>query len=71
MNHADWNIAALAVVALINLYVAVVARRTEKNTNSMKDALVASTRKEALFEGHAEGLAAGRDEQRNNPNRPV
>jgi len=39
------------------------ARKTEKNTNSMKDALVASTAKAAKAEGKQEE----RDEQRNKP----
>jgi hypothetical protein len=36
----------------------------EKSTNSMKDALVASTAKASLAEGHAEGLQKGRAEER-------
>jgi len=49
-----------AVVTSIGLaliaYNTYLTRRTEKNTNSMKDALVASTAKAS----HAEGLAEGK-----------
>lgn len=38
-----------------------------KATNSMKDALVASTRSEALMEGHAEGVKD--EKERRLPNR--
>jgi hypothetical protein len=46
MDHGDWNTLALIAVALLNLYTAYIARQTEKNTNSMKDALVRSTAQE-------------------------
>lgn len=45
----------LGLVQLINLYY---IRRTEKNTNSMKDALVA----QASVLGHAAGVVAGKAE---------
>lgn len=45
----------LGVIQLINLYY---TRRTEKNTNSMKDALVA----QASIVGHAAGVVAGKAE---------
>lgn len=66
------NTVALIAVALINAYVAYqakktrslasetknIAEQTEKNTNSMKDALVASTK----LASHAEGKEEGRIE---------
>jgi len=36
----------------------------EKNTNSIKDALVASTRETALLEGHEAGRIAGKAEEK-------
>ena len=54
MNHADFNTIGLIFVALCNLYVAYISRKTEKNTNSMKDALVASTAKASKAEGRQE-----------------
>lgn len=69
--HLDLNTIVLLVVALINAYVAIVTHRTgeqmnvlEKNTNSIKDALVASTAKASQAEGHAQGLAEGRGESK-------
>jgi hypothetical protein len=44
-----------------------VVEKLEVNTNSLKDALVASTAKASEAEGHAAGLAQGRNEQ----NRPT
>jgi len=44
------------VVSLLVAYNTYLTRRTEINTNSMKDALVASTAKAS----HAEGLAEGK-----------
>jgi hypothetical protein len=60
MDHSDWNTAALVFVALLNLYTAYIARKTEKNTNSMKDALVDSTAKENF----AAGLKKGEDSKK-------
>lgn len=63
-----WVLLAIAVVNAITAAVSLAtlhfARRTELNTNSMKDELVAATRKSALGEGRdamrveAEGRAA-------------
>lgn len=60
MNWAtvDPNIVMYVMLAMINLLTLYYTRRTEKNTNSMKDALVASSRNEA----HAAGLEQGRQE---------
>ena len=68
MDHSDWNTVALVVVALLNVYSARLMRQSkstidqsaktidllEKNTNSIKDALVASTAKASKLEGRAE-----------------
>ena len=54
--HLDYNLVLLLIVAVMNAYTAWMSRKTEKNTNSMKDALVASTAKAS----HAEGLAEGK-----------
>ena len=54
------NTILLLGVAALNAYTAYISHRTEKNTNSMKDALVATTQKLA----HAQGLREGRDETR-------
>jgi len=51
-----WVLLAVAALTAINTYY---SRKTEKNTNSMKDALVAS----ADVEGHARGLKEGREEK--------
>lgn len=64
MDHSDWNTVALAAVALLNLYTAHVARRTEKNTNSMKDALVKSTAEK----NWNAGVRHGEDNPREPPN---
>jgi hypothetical protein len=42
-------------------------KKLELNTNSIKDALVASTASASEAKGHAEGLQQGRDEQKQNP----
>lgn len=61
--HIDLNLLVLLVIALMNAYTAWLSHRTkanitllEKNTNSIKDALVVST----AIASRAEGLAAGR-----------
>ena len=58
MNHSDWNTVGLLLASMISLYTAFISRRTEKNTNSMKDALVKLTGEEAF----RRGLKQGRDE---------
>jgi hypothetical protein len=45
------------LISLLVAYNTYLTRRTELNTNSMKDALVASTAKAS----HAEGLAEGKE----------
>lgn len=50
----------LLIVAIMNALTLYYTHKTEKNTNSMKDALVASTAKAS----HAEGLAEGKAEPR-------
>lgn len=52
----DVNTGVLLLVAVLNIATLYFTRQTEKNTNSMKDALVASTGVAAH--------AAGRDEMR-------
>jgi len=64
MDHVDWNTAGLVAVAIINLYVAHMARKTEKNTNSMKDELVKSTAKAS----YSAGVKHGEDNPREPPN---
>lgn len=66
MTSAEWvAVLGLAVVImqLLNVtmqaFVLFYSRRTEKNTNSMKDALVASTAKAS----HAEGVVEGKAER--------
>ena len=67
--HIDYNLIILLLIAAMNAYTAYKTNKTEKNmaivekaTNSMKDALVASTAKASLAEGHAAGLEQGRTE---------
>lgn len=69
MEQSTINLILILAVAVINLYTAVLTRNQrqvisllEKNTNSIKDALVASTAKASNAEGHAEGLEQGRNE---------
>jgi hypothetical protein len=57
------NTVLLLAVAGLNAYTAYISHRTEKNTNSMKDALVKTTGELA----HATGLREGRDEARPRP----
>lgn len=58
--HIDFNSLILLLVAVATAINTYYSRKTEKNTNSMKDALVAS----ADVEGHARGLKEGRDERK-------
>jgi hypothetical protein len=76
--HLDWNLVLWLFIALLNAYTAYMSKRAhdvavatkedvatiEKATNSMKDALVASTAAAALAEGHAAGLEQGREERK-------
>lgn len=69
--HVDATTITLLAIAILNAYTAYVTYLTridmhlvEKNTNSMKDALVASTAKASLAEGTAAGLERGRGETR-------
>jgi uncharacterized protein YpmB len=64
--NLDVNTIVLLIVAVMNAITLYFTRRTEKNTNSMKDALVASTAKASLAEGEAKGLQQGRDEYNSN-----
>lgn len=63
----ELNTIVMLLVAVLNGITLYFTRRTEKNTNSMKDALVASTAKASLQEGREQG----RDEQRNDAHRKV
>jgi hypothetical protein len=73
MSQFEMNIISLLVllgIAALNTYTAIINKNTnktievlEKNTNSIKDALVASTAKASLAEGKAEGLKQGREEK--------
>jgi hypothetical protein len=63
--NLDLNTVVLLIVAAMNLYSVIIAKRTntnvalvEKATNSMKDALVAAT----ATASHAEGREEGRTE---------
>lgn len=64
MTPADFKDYALAMLGLANTCVlawgASRVRKLERNTNSIKDALVASTARAS----HAEGLAEGKREAR-------
>lgn len=71
MNNFNVNTFMLLLIAAINLVTLIVGRMTqsrittlEKNTNSIKDALVAATARASLAEGTAVGLQQGRDEPR-------
>ena len=59
------NAAFGAVVACFSAYIAFRMRQLEKNTNSIKDALVIKTEKEALTRGEAIGHAAGVKQEQN------
>ena len=56
MYTIDWNTVVLVLVAVMNAATLYYSRHTEKNTNSMKDALIISTR--------AVAHQAGREEMR-------
>jgi hypothetical protein len=60
MTWDNFNTIVILLVAASNVYIAYISHRTEKNTNSMKDALVASTAKAS----RAEGMAAGKKEEK-------
>ncbi len=69
LTNLDLNLVVILLIAVMNAYTAWMSHRTdknmkllEKNTNSIKDALVASTAKASLAEGTAAGLAQGRSE---------
>lgn len=78
MSEIEMNTVLLLGIAAFNCVTAIVGyfshkamkelqkdvRTVEKATNSMKDALVASTDKAARAEGHAQGLTQGREERR-------
>lgn len=55
----DLQTLVLLIVAVMNAVTMYYTRRTEKNTNSMKDALVLSTAKISHAEGKEEGRAIG------------
>lgn len=62
----DVNLIVILIIAALNAYTARMSWKTNKNvalveraTNSMKDALVASTARASHAEGTAEGLKAG------------
>lgn len=52
----------LFLVALMNALTLYYTHKTEKNTNSMKDELIAATAKASKAEGKDEGLAQARTE---------
>lgn len=65
----EYNLILILMIAALNAFTAwttMQSKKTivelEKNTNSIKDALVAATSKAALAEGTAIGLQQGRDE---------
>ena len=62
--NVDVNTVIWLVIAILQLYNTYLVRRTEKNTNSMKDALVASTDKASRAEGHAAGFEEGIEQGR-------
>jgi HAMP domain-containing protein len=71
MDTTDINALALLAVAVLNALSVVLSlvnnrniRKIEIATNSMKDALVASTAKASDAIGEARGLAQGRAEER-------
>lgn len=57
--NLDLNTIVLALVGAMTLINTYYTRRTEKNTNSMKDALVASTGQLAHAAGKEEGRIEG------------
>ena len=87
-SHVDINLIILMIIGALQAFQTYQSHKTsnnmgllEKNTNSLKDALVASTAKASLAEGtaagiiqgHAAGLLQGRgesDASRTDPNNP-
>jgi hypothetical protein len=67
MTAADFKDYVLAVCSMVTTCAVVIgaiyARKLEKNTNSIKDALVAETKKGA----HAEGVLDGKAAEKANP----
>ena len=68
---SDLNTGMLIILGVINIVNVILTKKAatniaivEKATNSMKDALVASTARAAQAEGHAEGLEQGRSENK-------
>lgn len=61
MSSIDGNTWVLLIVAVLTAVNTYYSRKTEKNTNSMKDQLVDAAGKV----GHAEGLKEGRRENGN------
>lgn len=60
----EWNSLILLLVAVMNAVTLYYTRKTEKNTNSMKDALVAQTALASHAAGRKEGVKVGAAEQR-------
>ena len=65
----DYNLMLILFIAVLNAYTAWMTQQQkktiallEKNTNSIKDALVASTAKASLAEGKVAGRAEARQE---------
>ncbi len=66
LSHVDVNLIILMIIGALQAYQSYTARKTgqnmsllERNTNSLKDALVASTAKASLAEGTASGIIQG------------
>ncbi len=66
LSHVDVNLIILMIIGALQAFQAYQARKTgqnmsllEKNTNSLKDALVLSTAKASLAEGTASGIIQG------------
>lgn len=56
--NIDLQTVVLLIIAILNMVTLYISRKTEQNTNSMKDALVAATAKAS----HAEGMTDQRKE---------
>lgn len=61
MDYTQLGISIVNSLALV--IIAYMTRRTEKNTNSMKDELVAITKKSSKAEGNLEGREELKQEQ--------